>query len=108
MDVLELERASKLYGDFRAVDDVSFGVAQGTITGFLGPNGAGKTTTIRMVLGILKPSSGRIAIFGKPSAQEVRQRIGYLPEEKGLYKKMRSWAILAYFASLKGMDRKSA
>ncbi len=108
MHVLELERVTKLFGDFRAVDELDFSVGEGTITGFLGPNGAGKTTTIRMILGILKPTSGRISVFGAPSAMEVRERIGYLPEEKGLYKKMKCWAILAYFASLKGMDRRSA
>jgi len=108
MHVLELERVTKLYGDFKAVDDVSFAVQEGSITGFLGPNGAGKTTTLRMILGILKPSAGRISVFGAPSALEVRTRIGYLPEEKGLYKKMKTWAIVAYFATLKGLDRHSA
>ncbi len=108
MHVLELESVTKLYGDFRAVDQVSFAVQEGSITGFLGPNGAGKTTTLRMILGILKASSGRIAVFGKPSALHVRERIGYLPEEKGLYKKMKTWAIVAYFAALKGLDRRTA
>lgn len=108
MSVLELERVTKLYGDFRAVSDVSFSVPEGSITGFLGPNGAGKTTTLRMILGILKPSEGRIAVFGAPSALEVRTRVGYLPEEKGLYKKMKCWAIVAYFAGLKGLDRRTA
>lgn len=108
MHVLELERVNKLYGDFRAVNEVSFQVEQGSITGFLGPNGAGKTTTLRMILGILKPNSGRISVFGAPSALEVRERVGYLPEEKGLYKKMKCWAIVAYFATLKGVDRKAA
>jgi ABC-2 type transport system ATP-binding protein len=108
MHVLELERVTKLYGEFRAVEEVSFQVPEGSITGFLGPNGAGKTTTLRMILGILKPNSGRIAVFGAPSALEVRQRVGYLPEEKGLYKKMKCWAIVAYFASLKGLDRRTA
>src|SRR6185436_3998509 len=108
MHVLELDRVTKLYGDFRAVDEVSFQVEQGSITGFRGPNGAGKTTTLRMILGILKPASGRISVFGAPSALEVRSRVGYLPEEKGLYKKMKCWAIVAYFATLKGLDRKTA
>jgi len=108
MHVLDLEDVTKLYGDFRAVDQVSFQVPEGAITGFLGPNGAGKTTTLRMILGILKPSSGRIAVFGAPSALEVRNRVGYLPEEKGLYKKMKCWAIVAYFAGLKGLDRRTA
>ena len=106
--VLELEHVTKRYGDFHAVDDLGFAVGKGTITGFLGPNGAGKTTTLRMILGILEPTSGRISVLGHPSALGVRDRIGYLPEEKGLYKKMKSWAILAYFATLKGMDRRSA
>lgn len=108
MHVLELEHVTKLYGDFRAVDDVSFHVQQGSITGFLGPNGAGKTTSLRMILGILKPSAGRISVFGAPSALDVRSRVGYLPEEKGLYKKMKCWAIVAYFATLKGVDRRTA
>src|SRR5688572_28186132 len=108
MHVLELERVTKLYGDFRAVDDISFTVEEGSITGFLGPNGAGKTTTLRIIHGILKPSAGRIAVFGAPSALEVRARVGYLPEEKGLYKKMKCWAIVAYFATLKGVDRHTA
>jgi ABC-2 type transport system ATP-binding protein len=108
MHVLELERVTKLFGDFRAVDDVSFHVQEGSITGFLGPNGAGKTTSLRMILGILKPTSGRIAVFGAPSALEVRNRVGYLPEEKGLYKKMKCWAIVAYFATLKGVERGAA
>jgi ABC-2 type transport system ATP-binding protein len=109
MNVLELEHVTKLFGgDFRAVDDISFAVPQGTITGFLGPNGAGKTTTLRMILGILKPTSGRIAVFVAPSALDVRERVGYLPEEKGLYKKMKCWAIVAYFATLKGIDRREA
>jgi ABC-2 type transport system ATP-binding protein len=108
MHVLELERVTKLYGDFRAVDDISFHVEEGSITGFLGPNGAGKTTTLRMILGILKPTAGQIAVFGAPSALEVRARVGYLPEEKGLYKKMKCWAIVAYFATLKGVDRHTA
>src|SRR5262245_1327443 len=108
MNVLELERVTKLYGDFRAVDEVSFQVQEGSITGFLGPNGAGKTTTLRMILGILRPSAGKIAVFGAPSALDVRARVGYLPEEKGLYKKMKCWAIVAYFATLKGVDRRTA
>ena len=105
--VLELEDVTKKYGEFTAVDDVSFSIPQGSIYGFLGPNGSGKTTTIRMILEIVKPTSGRIAVFGRPSALEARERIGYLPEEKGLYKKMKAWSIIAYFASLKGVDRKT-
>ena len=106
--VLELRNVTKLFGAFKAVDDVSFTLHPGPICGFLGPNGAGKTTTIRMILDILKPTSGSITILGHDSALQVRQRIGYLPEEKGLYKKMKTWAVIAYFASLKGMDKRAA
>ena len=107
-NVLELTRVSKRYGAFTAVDDISFAIPRGTIYGFLGPNGAGKTTTIRMILDILRPDSGSINILGENSALHVRQRIGYLPEEKGLYKKMKVWAIISYFATLKGMDKRVA
>jgi len=106
--VLELSKVSKLFGDFKAVDDLSFNLPCGSICGFLGPNGAGKTTTIRMILEIIKPSSGTITVLGQSSALAVRQRLGYLPEEKGLYKKMKTWSIIAYFATLKGMSRKTA
>lgn len=106
--VLELNRVSKRYGTFTAVDDISFSIPAGSIYGFLGPNGAGKTTTLRMILDILKPDEGDIRILGEPCALNVRHRIGYLPEEKGLYKKMRVWAIISYFATLKGMSKKDA
>jgi len=105
---LELRDVTKFYGDFRAVDDVSFSLPTGSIYGFLGPNGAGKTTTLRMILDIIRPSSGAITILGQSSALKVRQRVGYLPEEKGLYKKMKTWAVIAYFATLKGLTRKQA
>ena len=98
----------KRFGRVIAVDHVTFSVPAGAVCGFLGPNGAGKTTTIRMILDILKPDSGTISILGHNSALNVRQRIGYLPEEKGLYKKMKVWAIISYFATLKGMDKRIA
>jgi len=106
--VLELINVTKRYGDFTAVDDVSFALEPGAIYGFLGPNGAGKTTTLRMVLDIIRPSSGSISILGNSSALPVRTRIGYLPEEKGLYKKMKAWSVIAYFATLKGLSRAHA
>jgi ABC-2 type transport system ATP-binding protein len=106
--VLELERVTKRFGDFTAVEDVSLRIPRGCIYGFLGPNGAGKTTTIRMIVDILRPTSGRISILGASSALDVRTRIGYLPEEKGLYKKMTAAATIAYFGTLKGMTRKRA
>lgn len=105
---LEVRGVTKRFGDFCAVDEVSFSLPSGSIYGFLGPNGAGKTTTIRMILDIIKPTSGSISVLGHASALAVRQRIGYLPEEKGLYKKMKCWAAIAYFATLKGLSRKAA
>jgi ABC-2 type transport system ATP-binding protein len=105
---LELRGVTKFYGNFKAVGDLSFQLEPGLICGFLGPNGAGKTTTLRMILEIIKPSQGTITILGHSSALAVRHRLGYLPEEKGLYKKMKAWAIIAYFASLKGMARPTA
>jgi ABC-2 type transport system ATP-binding protein len=106
--VLRLENVTKRFGSFTAVDDVSLTIPRGSIYGFLGPNGAGKTTTIRMIFDIIKPTSGRITILGASSALYVRPRIGYLPEEKGLYKTMTAAATVAYFASLKGMPRTTA
>jgi ABC-2 type transport system ATP-binding protein len=105
---LVLDQVCKSYGSFRAVDDVSLTIPRGGVYGFLGPNGAGKTTIIRMILEIIRPTTGRIQVFGRDSALEIRERIGYLPEEKGLYKKMKAWAIIAYFATLKGMSRAAA
>ncbi|MEC9476760.1 MAG: ATP-binding cassette domain-containing protein [Planctomycetota bacterium] len=105
---IELKNVVKTYGEFRAVDNVSFSVPAGTVCGFLGPNGAGKTTCIRMILDILRPTSGSISILGTPRALDVRTRIGYLPEEKGLYKKMTATAIIAYFAMLKGVPSSKA
>jgi ABC-2 type transport system ATP-binding protein len=105
---LELREVSKRYGDFTAVDRISLTVPAGSIFGFLGPNGAGKTTTLRMILDIIQPSEGTITLLGSNSALSLRNRIGYLPEEKGLYKKMRAWSVIAYFATLKGLSRAAA
>lgn len=106
--VLTLENVVKRFGGFSAVDGLSFNVAPGEIFGFLGPNGAGKTTTLRMILDIIRPSSGRIEVLGSPSAIPVRRRIGYLPEERGLYRKMRAAETIAYFARLRGLSGKEA
>lgn len=106
--VLELKQVSKYYGDYPAVLDLSFAVPAGCLFGFLGPNGAGKTTSLRMMLDILRPTSGSITILGADSALQVRDRLGYLPEEKGLYKKMKAWAVIAYFATLKGVPAATA
>jgi len=104
--ILTLENVSKTYGEFTAVNNISLAIPKGSIYGFLGPNGAGKTTTIRMILDIIRPSSGKISILGESSALNVRQNLGYLPEEKGLYKKMKVHSVISYFAMLKGMTKK--
>lgn len=105
---LQVAAVTKRYGEFTAVDNLSFEVSRGAIHGFLGPNGAGKTTTLRMVLDIIRPTSGEITILGERSFPKVRDRVGYLPEEKGLYKKMTAWSVIAYFAMLKGLSRRAA
>lgn len=106
--VLTLDNVVKRFGGFPAVDGLSFSVARGEIFGFLGPNGAGKTTTLRMILDIIRPTSGRIVVLGSTSAIPVRRRIGYLPEERGLYRKMRAAETIAYFAKLRGVPGKQA
>ena len=100
---LTLEGVSKRYGDFQAVRDLSFQVEQGTICGCLGPNGAGKTSTLRMILGLQAASAGRIDILGSDDGRKVRDRIGFLPEERGLYKKMTPVDAIAFFGALKGL-----
>ncbi len=102
-DVLTLERVSKRFGSVVAVDQMSLAIPQGTIYGFLGPNGAGKTTTIRMIMSIIYPDSGHIRILGQKNSEAIKDRLGYLPEEKGLYKKMTASEILIYFGRLKGL-----
>ena len=105
---LSLDGVTKTFGPVRAVDDLSVEVPEGTIYGFLGPNGAGKTTTIRMIMSILYPDSGVVTVLGNPVPEAVKDRLGYLPEEKGLYKKMRAAELVAYFGRLKGMSRHDA
>jgi len=100
---LKLEGVSKHYGEFHAVDDLSFQVEPGKIFGFLGPNGAGKTTSIRMALGLVEPSLGRITVLGSSDASKVRDRIGFLPEERGLYRRMTPIEAVVFFAGLKGV-----
>lgn len=106
--ILQLNNINKSYGDFKAVNNLNLTIPEGSICGFLGPNGAGKTTTLRMILDIIKPTDGTINILGHSSAYDVRNRIGYLPEEKGLYKKMKVRDVIAYFAMLKGVTLKDA
>jgi ABC-2 type transport system ATP-binding protein len=105
---LTLRGVTKRFGSFTAVSDLSLEVPKGCIYGFLGQNGAGKTTTIRMVMSIFHPDAGTISVLGHSDAAEVKDRLGYLPEEKGLYKKMKTAEIVAYFGKLKGMDRSTA
>jgi len=103
VDALVLENITKRYGRFTAVDDFNLRLPVGQVLGFLGPNGAGKTTTIRMVMSINYPDEGRISVLGHPKASEVKDRIGYLPEERGLYRKMTVGETLTYFGRLKGL-----
>jgi ABC-2 type transport system ATP-binding protein len=105
---LRLDRITKRYDEFTAVNELSLNVRPGRIFGLLGPNGAGKTTTIRMVVNITAPDEGRIEIFGQPLSMELQDRIGFLPEERGLYKKMKVGEQLKFFGALKGLDGKTA
>ncbi|MEO6655922.1 MAG: ATP-binding cassette domain-containing protein [Pyrinomonadaceae bacterium] len=102
---LRVENVTKGFGDFTAVEDLSFAVRAGRVFGFLGPNGAGKTTTIRMIVGITAPDEGKIEFFGERMSASMQDRIGYLPEERGLYKKMKIVDQLRYFAALKDVPR---
>src|SRR5438309_7453517 len=103
-----LDGVTKRFGDFAAVSELSIKVRAGRIYGLLGPNGAGKTTTIRMIVNITAPDSGRIEIFGRQITPELQDRIGYLPEERGLYKKMKVGEQLKFFAELKNVKAKDA
>lgn len=105
---LILDGVTKRFGQFTAVNQLSLKVPTGCIYGFLGQNGAGKTTTIRMVMSIFHQDSGSISVLGHSDAAQVKDRLGYLPEEKGLYKKMKTGEIVAYFGKLKGMDTSTA
>ncbi|MBI2619942.1 MAG: ATP-binding cassette domain-containing protein [Ignavibacteriales bacterium] len=108
MSVLEVQNLRKEFDTVVAVDDVSFEVKRGELFGLLGPNGAGKTTTIRMVINIIKPDGGEIRFDGKPFSPDTWNIIGYLPEERGLYRKSRIINTILYFASLKGVSEEEA
>jgi len=101
---VEISHINKSFGGNMVVQDVSFTIEAGEVFGLVGPNGAGKTTTIRMLMDIIKADSGEIRLFGQPLEEETKNRIGYLPEERGLYRKMRVSDSLVYLASLKNMD----
>ena len=108
MVIINVENITKSFGKTTAVNDVSFNVEKGRIFGLLGPNGAGKTTTIRMINNILAPDTGSITINGIQSSPETQKMIGYMPEERGLYKKMKVGEQLLYLTQLKGLDTKTA
>jgi len=101
--ILEIQNLCKRYGDHVAVDDISFSVPRGSVFGLLGPNGAGKTTTIRMVMRIIASDSGTVLLDGQPVDDDRRRIIGYLPEERGLYKKMKVLEHLVYLGTIRGI-----
>ena len=108
MDVLSLRDVTKHFGDFVAVDNLTFAVADGQVVGFLGANGAGKTTTLRMILDILRPTSGTIEVLGGRPGRDKASEIGFLPEERGLYRGMTVLETVIYFGRLKGQSRSQA
>ncbi|MEN6378919.1 MAG: ATP-binding cassette domain-containing protein [Methanofastidiosum sp.] len=108
MKVIEISNVTKKYNGRVAVNNFSFTAESGKIYGFLGPNGAGKTTTIRMIMGIIEPDSGSIKVFGEKLSEESKKRIGYIPEERGLYRKYRVSDLLLYFGRLKGLSLEDA
>ncbi|HEX7621130.1 MAG TPA: ATP-binding cassette domain-containing protein [Anaerolineales bacterium] len=104
MPAVDLSHITKSFGPVKAVDDVSFSVEKGELFGLLGPNGAGKTTSLRVMLDIFKPESGSVAILGGPMNESKKDRIGYMPEERGLYQDIPLDRCLAYLGSLKGLS----
>jgi ABC-2 type transport system ATP-binding protein len=107
MDVLEVKGLSRSFGNLKAVDNISFSIPGGSVFGLIGRNGAGKTTTIRMLMNIFQPDSGEIFLRGSKITPDFKKNVGYLPEERGLYKKMRVLDTLIYFAELKGVKGKA-
>jgi ABC-2 type transport system ATP-binding protein len=108
-NAIDIQHIGKSYDGHVAVGDLSLQVPEGSVYGLLGPNGAGKTTTIRMILDIIRPDKGTIALFGRPSTDpKVRNAVGYLPEERGLYKKMQVRRMLTFLAELKGVRASDA
>ncbi len=108
MPVVDVHRVTKYFADKPAVKELSFSVNQGEIFGLIGPNGAGKTTTIRMMMDIIKPDSGEISILGQRLSESTKSHLGYLPEERGLYRKLKVIDSILYLASLKGLDSRAA
>jgi ABC-2 type transport system ATP-binding protein len=108
MSALELEQVTKRFDRTLAVDELSFSVPEGQVFGFLGGNGAGKTTTLRMALDIIRPTAGRLSVLGRPPGRENARDIGFLPEERGLYRQMTALDTIVYFGRLKGMTPQDA
>lgn len=106
MSALEIVNLSKTFDKIKAVDDISFSVPEGSVFGLLGRNGAGKTTTIRMIMNIYLPDRGEVFLRGEKTGQNFKDSVGYLPEERGLYKKMKIWDTLLFFAELKSKTGK--
>jgi len=106
--VVRMRGVNKAFGSNHAVRDFDFELPRGTVCGLLGPNGAGKTTAIRIMLDILGPDSGGVELLGEPVSAAVRERVGYLPEERGMYQKMKVGEHLAFFGAIKGMSRRDA
>ncbi len=106
MSAIQIANVTKRFGAYTAVNDVSLMVPEGSIYGFIGPNGSGKTTTIRMIMNILLPDAGEVTVFGRHSSSTSRDDVGYLPEERGLYKRMPVRRLLRYYGQLKGRSVK--
>src|ERR1700745_2470463 len=108
MSAVEIREGTKTFGAVTAVDNLSLEVPEGTVYGFIGPNGSGKTTTLRMIMRILHPDSGEIRVLGETRLGAANDRVGYLPEERGLYKQMKVRDILQFYAELKGFRNSKA
>lgn len=108
MQSIVIEKVTKRYGSVTAVEDLSLAVPAGSLYGFIGPNGSGKTTTLRMILNIIRPDRGAIEVLGRRDFRAANDQVGYLPEERGLYKKMTVLNQLVYYGTLKGMKPSSA
>ena len=108
MAILDIQKISKRFGEVDAVKELGFSVSEGSVFGLLGPNGAGKTTTIRMIMQIIMPDAGQIFVFGQLNSMKQRDKIGYLPEERGLYQKMKVLDTVLFFAEIKSVSQKQA
>jgi ABC-2 type transport system ATP-binding protein len=105
---LKLQGVEKSFGEQKAVTALELSVPRGETCGLIGPSGAGKTTSIRLIMSILFPDAGTVEVLGQASALQAKDRIGYLPEERGVYRKMKVWAFLKYLAGLKGMPESAS